>query len=190
VYSSLYLEFWLADFEAQKQDHVYKRPPQSTNFIFQKTFENFSHEVFGLVGSNLWVIIMRKRIRKGGIDTIHILSQETIYSCEESRAYWQWKARGVVAAVILCRVLKGTSAIFFSIEDSSTIRYKMNIWIFRDCMARMIGVFCEPIKVLSARDTWCRCRINQLQLRDRVEISYEWGKVLVVHSVPKIHGWN
>jgi hypothetical protein len=49
----LYLEFSLVDFGANKKDHVYKRPPQSTNFIFQKAFENFSHGVFGLVGSNL-----------------------------------------------------------------------------------------------------------------------------------------
>jgi len=40
-------------FGAQKKDHVYKRPTQSANSIFQKTFENFSHGVFGLVGSNL-----------------------------------------------------------------------------------------------------------------------------------------
>jgi len=53
----------------------------STNFIFQKSFENFSHEVIGLVGSNLRVIILRKSIGKGGIDTIRILSQDTIYTC-------------------------------------------------------------------------------------------------------------
>ena len=33
----------------------------------------------------------------------------------ESGAYWQWRASGVVAAVSLCHVLKGASAIFFSI---------------------------------------------------------------------------
>jgi len=44
---------------------MFQRPPQSTNFIFQKRYENFSHGVLGLVGSHLSVIIMRKRMRNG-----------------------------------------------------------------------------------------------------------------------------
>ena len=98
----------------------------------------------------------------------------------ESRAKWQWKASGVVAAVSLCHVLKGTSAIFFSIEDSSTIRSKMNTWSFRDCMARIVVAFCEPIIVLSPQDTWCRYRVNQLHnYVTKWRFHCEWGQVLV-----------
>jgi len=61
-------EFW----RPKKKDHVCKRPLQSTDFIFPKTFENFSHGVFGLVGSSLSVIIKRKRIGRGGIDNAHL----------------------------------------------------------------------------------------------------------------------
>jgi len=91
-------------------------------------------------------------------NTLHTYLAKGYYliAVEESRAKGQWIASRAVAAVSLCHVLRGTSAIFFSIEDSSTIRYKMNIWRFRDCMARIIGVFCAPIIVLSARDTECR----------------------------------
>jgi len=50
--------FWLMDFGANKKDHVYKGR-LNQQISFSKTFENFSHAVLGLVGSNLWVIIMR-----------------------------------------------------------------------------------------------------------------------------------
>jgi len=125
--------------------HVYKRPPQSTSFHFpKKDLRVFLMEYLSWLET-----------------TVEWSSWGTVV--EESRAKWQWKASGVVtAAVSQCHVLKGTSAIFFSIEESSTIRYKMNIWSLRDCIAKISGVFCAPIIVLSAGDMECRCPVTQL----------------------------
>lgn len=144
-----------------RNGHIYKKEPRSTIFVVQKN----------------WGIFLMENLTCGKQPLTYHHEEEDRYertwdctnlskgyylsiAMDESRAKWRGKARKVAVAVTLCHFPKDTSAFVFSFKTALLFETKRTIGTFKrdvsiNCVARMIGMICALIIILSVKHCCC-----------------------------------